>query len=37
MLKGRKIFLTGRKMGGFYGKSYPTGFDMKDFINLIFK
>jgi hypothetical protein len=34
MFKGGKIWLTGTKTGGYFGKSYETGLTMSDFLRL---
>jgi RHS repeat-associated protein len=34
MFKGGKIWLTGTKLGGYYGKSYETGMTIADFLKL---
>ena len=34
MFKGGKIWLTGTKIGGYFGKSYPTEMTIADFLKL---
>jgi hypothetical protein len=34
MIKGGKIWLTGTKQGGYFGKNYETGMTIFDFLNL---